>query len=94
MQINGSVPAQASPAVPRDSQEVTVGADSSRPNIGAGATDSVQISDAGRAKAANVGVSLSPGRAAELRQAILDGKLDSVEVLANTASQILARGDA
>jgi len=94
MQINASIPAQASPAVPRDSQELTVGAESSRPNDGVEAKDSVQISDAGRAKAATENGSLSSDRAAELRQAILDGKLDSVHVLTNTARQILARGDA
>jgi anti-sigma28 factor (negative regulator of flagellin synthesis) len=94
MQVNASTPAQAPSNVARESQEPAVGADSRRANAGADTQDTVVISAAGRAKAAAAGQTLTPDRARALRQAILDGKLDSVDVLSNTARRILARGDA
>jgi anti-sigma28 factor (negative regulator of flagellin synthesis) len=60
-------------------------------------TDQVQISDAGRALAAREGGAeasrLSPERVAELRQRVLDGAYNSVEVVDEVARRILSKGD-
>jgi hypothetical protein len=60
-------------------------------------TDKVQISDAGRALAANSvsepATELSPERTAEIRQRILHGAYDSLDVVDQVARRMLARGD-
>jgi hypothetical protein len=60
-------------------------------------SDKVQISNAGRALAARDGAqetsSLSPERIAELRQRVLDGAYNSLEVVDEVARRILAKGD-
>lgn len=67
------------------------------PTIAPDRSDSVQISDAGRALAARESGSepaaLSAERIAELRQRVLDGAYDSLEVVDEVARRILARGD-
>jgi negative regulator of flagellin synthesis FlgM len=57
--------------------------------------DSVKISDAGRALAANEESrpELSPERIAEIRQRILSGTYDSLESVEQVAKRILASGD-
>ena len=61
--------------------------------------DQVQISDAGRALAAQLesrdGVrgSLSPERISEIRQRVLEGAYNSVEVVEEVAKRMLDRGD-
>jgi hypothetical protein len=65
--------------------------------VGAERGDRVEISDAGRALAARDGSaeasSLSSERIAELRQRVLDGAYDSLEVVDQVARRILATGD-
>jgi hypothetical protein len=61
-------------------------------------TDKVQISDAGRALAAQAApedssAELSPERAAEIRQRILQGAYDSLDVVDQVARRMLAQGD-
>lgn len=66
------------------------------PAVGAERTDRVEISNAGRALAARDGsaeASLSPERLAELRQRVLDGAYNSLEVVDEVARRILANGD-
>lgn len=63
--------------------------------------DSVQISDAGRARAAGLvdaassaaRAELTPERVAEIRQRILEGAYDSVHVVDQLARRMLASGD-
>jgi anti-sigma28 factor (negative regulator of flagellin synthesis) len=61
----------------------------------AGRSDKVQISDAGRALAAREGGStgLSPERAAQIRQRVLDGAYNSLGVVDEVARRILSSGD-
>lgn len=61
-------------------------------------SDRVQISDAGRALAAKAGgaqesASLSPERVDQIRQRILSGAYNSVEVVDQVARRMLERGD-
>lgn len=61
--------------------------------------DRVQISDAGRARAAHAteqdtaAEALSPERHASIRQSVLEGAYNSVQVVDEVARRILARGD-
>lgn len=61
--------------------------------------DQVQISDAGRALAAQIEGKATPGegltaeRTAEIRQRIYEGAYNSVEVVEEVARRMLARGD-
>ncbi|HYD50996.1 MAG TPA: flagellar biosynthesis anti-sigma factor FlgM [Gemmatimonadaceae bacterium] len=67
------------------------------PAIAPDRSDRVEISDAGRALAARDGATesseLSPERIAQLRQRVLDGAYNSLEVVDEVARRILARGD-
>ena len=60
-------------------------------------SDKVQISDAGRALAARDGdrtsADLDPARAASVRQLVLNGAYDTVEVVDAVARRLLASGD-
>ena len=60
-------------------------------------SDKVQISDAGRALAARDGdrasADLDPARAASVRQLVLSGAYDTVEVVDAVARRLLASGD-
>ena len=65
-------------------------------------SDSVQISDAARARAAKLeaaagsgsAAELDPERAAEIRRRVLEGAYDSLDVVDTIARRILERGDA
>lgn len=59
------------------------------------ASDSVQISDAGRARASGgtTASGLDPQRLAQIRKNILDGAYNSLDVVDKVASRILASGD-
>lgn len=59
------------------------------------ATDSVQISDAGRARAASANdvSGLDPERVAQIRQNILSGAYNSLDVVDQVAQRILNSGD-
>lgn len=57
--------------------------------------DQVQISDAGRTKAAQATSTggLDPQRASDIRRKVLEGAYNSVQVVDNVARKILDRGD-
>ncbi|MDB4917305.1 MAG: hypothetical protein JWM95_4949 [Gemmatimonadetes bacterium] len=59
------------------------------------ATDTVQISDAGRARAAGDRTvsGLDPERVAQIRKNILDGAYNSLDVVDTVARRILESGD-
>ena len=104
MKIQGSRnevlrPATSTPAsgVPK----ITPDATKSQPSGGTGSTrsssDSVQISDAGRALSSgdtSGTSSLTPARVAELRKRVLEGAYNSAHVAGQVAQRILDRGDA
>ena len=105
MKINGSPYEPPRPVAPaasptggpgrNDSQPEPTGASSSRPSR----TDSVEISSAGRALAGvesteERSTSLTPERLAELRQRVLEGAYNSVDLADQVARRILDRGDA
>jgi len=77
----------------------TAGRQSVEPAAAASRSDRVQISDAGRALAAQLegpaGVreGLSPDRVAQIRKQILEGAYNSVEVAEQVARRMLERGD-
>lgn len=69
-----------------------------QPVAPAARADRVQISDAGRAMAAQMGGvsetgALDPARAAEIRQRILTGAYNSVDMASDVARNILGSGD-
>ncbi len=55
--------------------------------------DRVQISDAGRAKAAEATGGLDPQRVTEVRRKVLEGAYNSVNVVDTVARRILEQGD-
>ena len=78
----------------KESQPESAAAPQARP----ARTDSVEISSAGRALAGAESVeggpaSLTPERLAELRQRVLEGAYNSVEIADQVARRILDRGD-
>ena len=93
MKINGYIDSlrptpTSNPAVQRPTQEVTQ-APAPRPVK----SDSVQISDAGRRLNAEVREALDPERVAELRQKVLSGAYNTLDVVDQVARRILTRGD-
>ncbi len=56
-------------------------------------TDSVQISDAGRQMNANQADAVNPERIAEIRQKVLQGAYNSLDVVEQVARRIITRGD-
>ena len=58
-------------------------------------SDTVQISDAGRARAAreNASSGLDPQRAAQIRQRVLDAAYNSLDVVNKVAQRVLDSGD-
>jgi negative regulator of flagellin synthesis FlgM len=79
------------PAADASSAQPTASAGTS-----AGRSDSVQISDAGRALATSAPSSpgsLSAERVAELRKRVLEGAYNSANVVDQVAKRILERGD-
>jgi anti-sigma28 factor (negative regulator of flagellin synthesis) len=90
----GFVPA-SSPVAPSSTRPVdntrTEGTDS---RGHAPRRDSVEISDAGRAREAETRAPLTPERVREIRGRILSGSYDTVEILGKVAASILDRGDA
>ncbi len=94
MRINANPAVEPAARVTRDVPEPGIGADQKRANGGTPTRDSVHISDAGRARAAGTSQPLTPERVQQIRQRVLNGDYDSVEVLSNTARRILGSGDA
>jgi len=56
-------------------------------------TDSVQISDAGRQMSASQADAVNPERIAEIRQKVLQGAYNSLDVVEQVARRIITRGD-
>ena len=85
---------RATPAAPKGAGEAAVPATPASPSA---RTDSVQISDAGRALAGGEGTertgSASAERLAELRQKVLAGAYNSVQVVDQVAQRLLKSGD-
>jgi negative regulator of flagellin synthesis FlgM len=99
MKINGQRSDALRPTVSTPAggvQGTPADAPKTQPTGGAPATarrsDSVQISDAGRALSGASG-SLSPDRVAELRKKVLEGAYNSTHVVDQVAKRILERGD-
>lgn len=80
-------PAHSAPT-PRPTQEV-VPSPAARPVK----SDSVQISDAGRRMNAEQREALNPERIAELRQKVLTGAYNSLDMVDQVARRILTRGE-
>jgi len=85
-QIVRSTPQPASQTKPDARRTAARGSTSDR-------HDSVQLSESGLAKAAEQQPDVSPDRLREIRQRILSGAYDTVEVLGKVAGSILGRGD-
>jgi anti-sigma28 factor (negative regulator of flagellin synthesis) len=102
MKINGTGNTPLRPAKPAGAVQGTADAPKSQPTGGtSGSTgarsDSVQISDAGRALSTtgtSGSSSLSADRVAELRKRVLEGAYNSTHVVDQVAKRILERGDA
>lgn len=93
MKINGYIdslrPTPAStPAVQRSTQDVPA-VSAPRPVT----SDSVQISEAGRRLNAEAREALDPERVTELRQKVLSGAYNTLDVVDQVARRILTRGD-
>ncbi len=93
MKINGySDSLRATPisnqAIQRPAQEVT-----QSPATKPVKSDSVQISDEARRLNADQRDALNPERVAELRQKVLTGAYNSLDVVDQVARRILTRGD-
>lgn len=103
MKINGKSFDAVRPVASRPvggAQAPSADASSSQPSKPAapstGRSDSVQISDAGRALATGApssAGSLSAERVAELRKRVLEGAYNSANVVDQVAKRILERGD-
>jgi anti-sigma28 factor (negative regulator of flagellin synthesis) len=103
MKINGNRSEPLRPAKPTTAVQGTpADAPKSQPTGGASGnagarSDSVQISDTGRALATggpSGSSSLSADRVAELRKKVLEGAYNSTHVVDQVAKRILERGDA
>ncbi|MBL0173435.1 MAG: flagellar biosynthesis anti-sigma factor FlgM [Gemmatimonadaceae bacterium] len=101
MRINGSIfdplrPDRAGSNVDPSGSRPT-GQSEASPVPGAGKSDSVQISDAGRSLAGRVAkdqqVDFDPERVAELRTKVLTGAYNTLDVVDQVARRILTRGD-
>src|SRR5690242_6031286 len=94
MKINGGSNEPISPDAKRD-ERITVPNKTESGETATGRTDTVEISDAGRAKAAET-TPAHGARAARLqtiRERILRGAYDTYEVVGEVALRILVRGD-
>lgn len=76
------------PAVSRPSQAVT-----QSPAAKPVTSDSVQISEAGRRMTAEQADAMAPERVAEIRQKVLTGAYNSLDVVEQVARRIITRGD-
>lgn len=93
MKINGYIDSlrqtpASTPAVQRPIQEIQ-----QSPAPRPAKSDSVQISDTGRRLNAEVRETLDPERVAELRQKVLTGAYNTLDVVDQVARRILSRGD-
>jgi anti-sigma28 factor (negative regulator of flagellin synthesis) len=89
-------PASQTPAVQSPTTDSPKAQPTSGGTTGAPRSDSVQISDAGRALstgATPAGGSLTTERVAELRKRVLEGAYNANHVVNQVATRILERGD-
>lgn len=97
MKINGGTPGSIRPDAAREIR--TPGADGATKGQSAPSAldrqDRVEISDAGRARAAELAPlgATGAGRLQDIRQRVLQGAYDSSAVVADVAQRILDRGD-
>ena len=94
MQINTRITGSVGVISPTDKPEArAVSPAAESPAVAS--SDSVQISDAGRARAAGNGAvsGLDPERAAKIRDNILTGAYNSLDVVDEVAKRILNSGD-
>jgi anti-sigma28 factor (negative regulator of flagellin synthesis) len=91
MKITGTTPASIRPA---DAKASATTQPQTQPAAKPAAVrnDSVQISDAGRALSGSDS-SLSPERAAQIRQRVLSGAYHSAEMAGEVAKRMLEKGD-
>jgi anti-sigma28 factor (negative regulator of flagellin synthesis) len=100
MKITGNTPQHVRPDAAKPATGSTPAAPAAQPapKPAAPRTDSVQISNAGRALAGTVektsGEGLTPERTAEIRQRILTGAYNSTAIVEQVARRILDQGDA
>ena len=99
MRINGSIfdPLRPDRVTPNGSPSVSRPAEAGGQSTGSAKSDSVQISDAGRSMAGRLereqDDTLAPERVAELRQKVLTGAYNTLDVVDQVARRILTRGD-
>ncbi|MDQ6831008.1 MAG: hypothetical protein M3081_19265 [Gemmatimonadota bacterium] len=95
MRIHGkSAEIQQPKTAPAESVKPSVApsVSSERPAASRNREDRVQISDAGRAKAAET-TGLDPQRVTDVRRKVLEGAYNSVNVVDTVARRILEQGD-
>lgn len=98
MKVNNGTPGQVRSDRTREARPVPSPAHPAAPRAGTARperTDRVEISDAGRSRAAHL-EPLAPGaanRLAEIRQRVLSGAYDADTVVASVAQRIIERGD-
>jgi negative regulator of flagellin synthesis FlgM len=91
--LRPATPAASIPAIDAPKAQPTGGQPSGGAS-GARRSDSVQISDAGRAMSTGeASGSLTPERVAELRRRVLEGAYNANHVVNQVAQRILERGD-
>jgi hypothetical protein len=101
MKINGGTPGPIRPDAARDVRAPGAdGAGKARSTpVGVDRQDRVEISDAGRARAAEGGLTAAseaasgPARLNDIRQRVLQGAYDTDTVVGEVARRILDRGD-
>ena len=93
MKVSGSQfeplrPPPGNPSGPRGYQPVD-----QTPAVAPVRSDSVQISDAARRMSADQADAVNPERIAEIRQKVLQGAYNSLDVVEQVARRIITRGD-
>jgi anti-sigma28 factor (negative regulator of flagellin synthesis) len=92
MKINSGGYKPVRPDATRDVHHQT-GETRDKPSSGVERQDTVEISEAGRAKAAELSSSTGPERLKEIRERVLRGAYDTDAVVAHVARRILELGD-
>ena len=93
MKINGGSTGPVRPETARDQRGPAAGKTEQGTSASSPRVDSVEISSAGRAKAAEVSGNDRAAQLLEIRQRVLRGAYDADEVVAEVARRILERGD-
>jgi anti-sigma28 factor (negative regulator of flagellin synthesis) len=95
MKINGGSTGPVRPNTARDARGSAAGKAEEGASASSSRIDSVELSSAGRAKAAEVSGAETEraARLLEIRQRVLRGAYDTDEVVAEVARRILDRGD-